>query len=69
MAMTTEAMKTVETDVPAVVLPTPGEEIVREDEFRCSRCGLIVLRARLSDPWLRLCPDCTRAVVMQGALC
>ncbi len=68
MGTTTEAKETVETDAP-VVLPSPGEETVREDEFRCSRCGLIVLRARLSDPWLRLCPDCTREVVMQGALC
>jgi ribosomal protein S14 len=68
MATTTEAREAVETDAPPVVLPSPGEETVREDEFRCSRCGLIAPRGRMSDVWLRLCPDCTREVVMQGAL-
>jgi len=34
------------------------EEFVREDEFRCTRCGMFVPRARLGDPWLRLCRDC-----------
>jgi ribosomal protein S14 len=61
--------ETVDAEAPPEVLPSPGEELVREDEFRCSRCGLIVSRGRMSDAWLRLCPECTRKVVMEGALC
>ena len=69
MATTTDVRDQVETDVYPRVVPSPGEELVREDEFRCSRCGLIVPRARMSDVWLRLCPDCTRKLVLEGARC
>ena len=69
MATMTDARNPVETEADPQVLPSPGEEIVREDEFRCSRCGLIVPRGKMSDVWLQLCPECTREVVMQGALC
>jgi hypothetical protein len=48
-------------------VPSDGEEFVREDEFQCSRCGLIVPRARMGDAWLRLCFDCAQ-LVATGAL-
>jgi hypothetical protein len=38
------------------------EEFVREDEFQCTRCGMFVPRARLGDPWLRLCQPCATYV-------
>jgi hypothetical protein len=47
--------------------PSPGEDMVREDEFRCARCGMIVLRSRMCDAWLCLCPDCARDVSLLGS--
>ena len=69
MAMTTEAMGPVETEAPREVLPSPGEEIGPRGRVPLQSMRAHRLRARMSDVWLRLCPDCTREVVLEGARC
>jgi hypothetical protein len=50
------------------VLPSGNEDLVRADEFRCVRCGLIVPRSHMADARLPLCPVCTKYVATTGAL-
>lgn len=50
------------------VLPSGNEDLVRADEFRCVRCGLIVPRSHMADTRLPLCPECTKDLATTGAL-
>ena len=34
------------------------DEFIREDEFTCLRCNMIVHRSRMADPVHRFCDEC-----------
>jgi hypothetical protein len=50
------------------VMPVGDENLVRADEFRCIRCGVIVPRTQIGDTRLPLCPECTKQVATTLAL-